>query len=201
MKAKLVRPKVTHFTNETHFRFHTENSTLFVHYKPESLGITSFFPIYQSAINDENIALERIVKSAETARIAEVDVTFDRTINGMREYNRACLIHYDPAKRISAQNLEVIFDHYGNIGKQAYRSELASSQNLLQDLRAHADDVAAIGLAPWIAAHEEASNALAALLDLRTSENAQQTALRVLETRHAVDVAYQQILDRLEAMV
>jgi hypothetical protein len=38
--------------------------------------------------------------------------------------------------RHAAENLAVVFDKYGNIGRQACRQELGSSVNILQDLRA-----------------------------------------------------------------
>jgi CII-binding regulator of phage lambda lysogenization HflD len=103
--------------------------------------------------------------------------------------------------RHSAENLLVVFDHYGNIGKEAYRQELASSSNLLQDLRARTSEVAALNLEPWLAAHEQAAHMLADLLNARTGETAKQTDLNAKQVRHEIDAIYQQITSRINAMI
>jgi hypothetical protein len=95
----------------------------------------------------------------------------------------------------------VIFEHYGNIAKEAYHQELGASTNLLQDLRARTADYAAVNLAPWANAHEQAANALASLLAERTTEQSQQSALRVREVRLRMDAVYQKVTDRLDAKI
>jgi hypothetical protein len=198
---KLVRIKTRFLPNELHFRFHTENDSLYAKYGIEPLGISVFIGPFHSNLADLDTALERIRKSPETDRIAEADHDFDTTFSGMSEYVHSCLHHFDPAVRRAAENLDVVFRHYGNIGREAYRQELASSYNLLQDLRIRKDDVTALNLEPWIGAHEQAAAALAALLDERTGETAQQTDLRVRQVRRELDTVYQQITDRIDAMI
>ncbi|MDR1526922.1 MAG: DUF6261 family protein, partial [Dysgonamonadaceae bacterium] len=161
---KLVKVKTQALPNELHFRFHSENDALYARYGEQPLGISEFITPFRGKLSDLDIALERIRKSAETERIAEADHAFDTSFSGMSEYARSCLNHFDPAVRRSAENLDIVFSHYGNIGKEAYRQELASSLNLVQELRARATDVTALNLEPWIGAHEQAAAALAALL-------------------------------------
>jgi hypothetical protein len=198
---KLVKVRTYVLPNELHFRFHTENDSLYTRYGEAPLGISEFITPFRSRLADLDTALERIRKSAETERIAAADHDFDTSFSGMAEYARSCLHHFDPAVRRAAENLNVIFSHYGNIGKEAYRQELASSYNLLQDLRARSADVTALNLEPWMTAHEQAATTLAALLDERTGETAQQTDLRVRQVRREVDAVYQQITDRIDAMI
>jgi hypothetical protein len=188
-------------TNETHFEFNTENRDMFNRYGPQALGIEPFAAQYDEALANEDTALELVRKSAETPRIAVADAAFDDTFSGMHTYLQSCLKHYIPDMRRAAENLNVVFQKYGNIGKLAYREELAASHNLVQDLRAREVDVVATGLMPWLEAHEQAAANLLALLGERTGEAAQQTALRVAGTRRETDRIYQQILKRLEAMI
>jgi AcrR family transcriptional regulator len=201
INEKLVRVRTPFFPNELHFRFHSENDGLYARYGEAPLGISEFITPFRSRLADLDAALERIRKSADTDRIATADDDFDRSFSGMHEYTRSCRNHFDPAVRRAAENLAVVFDHYGNIGKEAYRQELASSYNLMQELRARLTDVQALNLDPWMTAHEQAAAALAALLDSRTGETAQQTDLRVREVRREVDALYQQITDRIDAMI
>jgi hypothetical protein len=188
-------------TNETHFRFQTDNKRLYNKYNPSVLGISTFMTEFEQALADEDAALERVNKSADTVRIAEADKAFDSSFSGMHEYAKSCLKHYDLNVRNAAENLKVIFERYGNIAILPYRPALAASYNLLQAVRERAADYATTGLEPWANAHEAAANAMSALIDARTSETAHQTDLHVRDTRHGVDASYQQITDRLDAMI
>jgi hypothetical protein len=199
---KLTRLKTQRLNNETHFRFHTENISIFEsRYNPAALGIAQLIDPYRIAVNNEDIALEQIRKSAETERIVVADQEFDSTYIGMESYARVCLNHYDAIVRTAAENVNVVFRHYGNIGKRPYREELAASYNLMQDLRERQSAVDVIGLEPWMQAHETAASTLAELLDARTGEIAQQTDLKVLDMRRQTDSCYQQIIDRIDAMI
>jgi hypothetical protein len=156
---------------------------------------------FDRVLLDENTSLNYIRKSVKTKRIEELDSVFDYTFEGMRDFAFANLKHYDGAMRHAAENIEIVFNKYGNIGKEPYRQELAASYNLLQDLRAYNAEIETINLVPWMAAHEEAANNLAALLNERTDETAQKTHLRIKETRRAVDKVYHQIIDRIDSMI
>jgi hypothetical protein len=201
VNEKLVRVRVYVLPNELYFRFHTENDALYNKYNPESLGIGTFIDPFRLKLADLDTALERIRKSPYTARTVEADRDFDTTYSGLHDYSNSCLHHFDPKVRQAAENITIVFEHYGNIGRQAYRQELASSSNLMQDLRARADDVTAMNLEPWMEAHEQAAQSLADLLDGRTGEMAQQTELRVRQVRRELDAEYKQITDRIDAMI
>jgi hypothetical protein len=198
---KLIRLTTRLLTNELHFRFHRENEALYDKYDPNPLGIQEFIDPFKEALKKEDAALAYIRKSAETKRIAELDATFDFTFEGMRDYTFVHLKHYHETVRHAAENLKVVFDKYGNIGREPYRQELGSSYNLLQDLRSCKEEIEMINLIPWMDAHETVAKELAALLDKRTSESAKKTDLRMVEARQEVDMFYQQITDRIDAMI
>jgi hypothetical protein len=200
-KEKLVRLETQRLSNEMFFRFMTENKVYYVKYDPATLEIAGLMPEYDAALDDLDTALERIRKSSETDRIAVLDAEFDTSYSGMEGYVRVCLKHFSPDVRHAAENLVIVFDKYGNIGRQPYRQELGSSVNLLEDLQARAADVDAIQLRPWMEAHEAAANALAALLDIRTGEDAQQTDIRVIDARRRMENIYQKTTNRLDAVI
>ena len=137
----------------------------------------------------------------ETFLRADADAVFDESFSGLHTYQQACLKHSNQTLRRAAQNLDVVFAKYGNIGKYPYRQELAMSMNLLQDLRLHEADVATLGLATWMNAHEQAAQKLRLLMDSRSDEIAGKTTLRAIETRRETDIVYQRIIARLEAMI
>jgi hypothetical protein len=198
---RLIRVATHSLTNETHFAFNLGNRKLYLKYGIAPLGIADFFGEFEISVNDEDTALERVRKSADTSRIADADRDFDHSFSGMHGYARTCLQHYEPNVRYAAENLNVIFERYGNIAELPYQPALASSVNLLQDLRARTVDYQTTGLAPWADAHEKAAQRLSDLIEARTAETAQATDLKVRETRQRVDTANQHILDRIDAMI
>jgi hypothetical protein len=200
-KKKLVRIETQRLSNETFFRFMTENKAYYLRYNPETLEIVEFVVEYGDALEELDLALERIRKSDETDRIAVLDSEFDTSFTGMSEYVQSCRKHYDPAVQRAAENLGIIFKQYGNLGKQPYRQELASSYNFLQSVRERTDDVTALNLAPWLDAHEEKAAALATLLDIRTDETAQQSQIRAFDARRRMERVYQLITERIDAII
>jgi hypothetical protein len=198
---KLVRLATHQLPNELHFIFMTENCSIYKKYDFVTLGIDIYQDEYNSTLADEEAAIEVVRKSAETERIAAADVEFDRSFSGMREFAKTNLKHYDPNVRYAAENQWVIFEHYGNITKQAYHQELGSSMNLLQELRAKDADYTASGISPWANAHELAANTLAELLSERNVEMSQQSDLRVRGVRLRMDTVYQKVTDRLDAKI
>ena len=197
----LVRVPCQRLVNEQHLGFHLENRSIFARFGTTALGIQPFEAAYSKAIDDEDTAMEQIRRSADTARIAAADVDFDESFSGMHTYLQACLKHADLDVRHAAQNLDVVFAKYGNIGRHAYRQELTMSRNLLQDLSEREADVITTGLTVWINAHEQASVKLRQLMDARSDETAGRTTLRVSETRNETDMVYYRTIARLEAMI
>jgi hypothetical protein len=181
--------------------FMTENRGLYAKYGVVPLGIEPFMQEYDSTLADEDAALEVIRKSAETERIAIADVEFDHTFLGMRDFAKSCLKHYAPNVCRAAENLWVVFEHYGNITPLPYHQELGASVNLLQDLRARQADYNLTGIAPWADAHEQAANNLSALLAGRTEEQSLQSELRAREVKLRMDSVYQKTTNRLDAKI
>jgi hypothetical protein len=170
---KLVRPDVRRSPHEMSFRFMRGNGIYYRKYNPDILGITTFIPEFDLALSKFDTALELVRKSPETDRIVALDYEFNNTFVAMTGFAKAALKHYDPVVKIAAENINIVFKHYGNIGKQPYRQERASSQNLLQELEARDRDVTKLRLRPWIEEHRRVTVRLVETLDTRTSETAQ----------------------------
>jgi hypothetical protein len=197
----LIEVPVYRFSEETHYEYMEESSLIMRKYDPNYLGIQIFFGPFEQAIQNEDDALEHIRKSPETVRIAKVDVKFDSSFGGLRDYTHSFLKHFGEQERYAAENLSVVLKKYGNIAKEPYRQELAMAHNLIQDLRKHPADIQTLNLAPWINALETVTNEMLALLDKRNIEVSQQTHLKVKETRQETDILYQKIVNRINAMI
>jgi hypothetical protein len=197
----IVRLRTHRLSNEMFFRFMTENKQYYKKYDPHALGIDPLLPAYETALQRLDIAMEPIRQSPETERISALDAEFDITFAGLKKYQKSCLQHYDPRVRYAAENLEVVFHKYGNIARQPYHQELASAQNLLEDLHQRSGEVDDTNMRPWLDALNEKADNLATLLDVRTGEIAQRPDIRVIEARRDMETCYQKVTNRIEAMI
>jgi hypothetical protein len=200
-KNKLVRVEVPRLQNETCFQFLKENRACYQKYNPTMLNIGGFMLEYDQAMAEFDEALEVIRKSAETARISAADTAFDQAFSALHGYVKVCLNHYDADVIVAAQNIEPILHHYRDLGKQSYRQELGSAQNMLDTLGEHLDDVGILNLIPWMDALSEKMQILSSLLDTRTEEEAQRPTIRTIDARRKAEKLYLQITDRIDAMI
>lgn len=138
-KYRLVRLQVGKLQNETFFQFMSENRRYYSRYSAEIPEIAEFMPEFNDSMTVLDAALEYIRKSPDTNRIALLDVEFDKTFSGMDAFAKSHLNHFDADVRAAAENLNVIFHHYGNIGRLPYREELAASHNLVEKLQSRRD--------------------------------------------------------------
>ena len=200
-KDQLVRIPVARLLNETCFQFLKENRACYQKYNPTLLNIFEFIAEYDQAMTEFDEALEIVRKSAETDRISTADAEFDEAFSALHGYVKVCLKHYNPDIRYAAQNLEPILHHYGDVGKQSYRQELASAQNLLNTIGDHADDIALLNLIPWMDALSDKARLLSDLLDIRTDEEAHRPTFRTIDARRKAEALYLKITDRIDAMI
>jgi hypothetical protein len=187
--------------NETSFQFLKENRACYQKYNPTLLHIDELIPEYDLAMAEFDVALETIRKSAETQRISAADIAFDKAFSALHGYVKVCLNHYDPDVQHAAQNIEPILHHYGNIGRESYRQELASAQNLLDTLNLHLEDIETLNLPPWMEALYEKMQILSDLLGARTEEEAQHTHVSTRDARRKTEKIHLRIIDRIDAMV
>jgi hypothetical protein len=68
--AELVRLNTYALPNEQYLRFLTENDGLYIKFGVSALEIEPFIIPFRTKLSEEDTALERILKSADTDRIA-----------------------------------------------------------------------------------------------------------------------------------
>ncbi|GHT67838.1 hypothetical protein FACS189452_06320 [Bacteroidia bacterium] len=188
------------FRNEEWFQLFTEFRDLVLKFNPSVLNVAAQWATFLTLYADADTALEIIRKSADTALMLEADHRRDLTFRGFADAVKSARNHFDPAKRAAAEQLAILFDHFGNLARKASNEETAGIYNLLQELNgAYANRVAALGLADWtsqLAAHNAAYETL---VKDRNTEIASRSKLQMKTVRRDVQDVYSQIVQRIEA--
>jgi hypothetical protein len=188
--------------NEEWFNFFTEFKTFVEQSTPGALDIEALFATFLALYGQADKALEVLRKSSYTAEIVHLDGVRDGTYRGLTETVRAGLHHYSTPMREAAEKLEVIFEHYGNLSAKPYNEETSGIYNLLQDLRAKANEVSILNLSGWLDELEVNNQAFETAILARNAEEAGHIAdVNILEIRRQTDRCYLDIVERLEALM
>lgn len=199
---KIRNLKLTNLRNEEHFQFLTEFKTLVEEAGPEALGISEAFAIFLTLYLNEAEALNVVLKSTLTGKIADADQQRDDLVRGTLDTLKGAANHFLPEKREAAERLQNLFDRSGNISTKSYEEQTAAITALLEDITAgYTADATLLGLVEWLTALQAANDNLAALMAERYTEEAGRTGLKMKDTRKAADDAYRTITTRIDALI
>jgi len=190
-----------HLHNDEHFMLNTEFHNLLSTAGAENLRVAAQFANYTVLLNREDEGLKKITKSALTARIHEEDKVRDELYDGMTALNSALLKSPHENKREAAKRLKIVFDTYGNISKKPLNEQTSAIINILQELKgAYSADALLVGLTDYVNLIETHNNALEALVRERYNESTAKTDVVMREARQALDVVYDDITARINAL-
>ncbi|MDR3260869.1 MAG: DUF6261 family protein [Tannerella sp.] len=199
---KILRIHSLLLRNEEWFQFYTEFKALVEKYSPDTLNITALFATFLVLYVDADVALEIIRKSPDTAKMIVADQKRDHTFRSLTDLVRAFLNHFDSAKREAAQQLTILFDHYGNLARKAPNEETAGIHNLLQELNGpYAAQVELLGIHEWTTQLSLDNEEYEALVRDRNAEVATRSQLRMKEIRRQVQDVYALIVDHIQSSI
>jgi len=197
---KIENLRTVHLRNDEHFQFHTEFRDLVTSCGAAALKIKPMFDTYLPLYDTEDEALKKIVKSEFTAKIHEADKARDEIWVGIEETVATAHRHFNPTVRDAAARLQIVLDTYGNVAKKSLDEETSAVYNILQELQGkYTTDVETVGIAYWVAELKARNDALEVLVKERDSEEASKTHVVMKEARKAVDMAYKQMCETMNA--
>lgn len=199
MKVKKI--SLVFLRNEEHYQFQTDFKDLVEAKDPIALNIEAAFNAFLPLYANEREALDPIRKSIITADISAADALRDNTFRGLSDAVDSAMHHFLPEKRAAAARIQLLFDHYGNVGRKPYDEETAAISSLLEDLAGLADDLTLLNLSDWATELAANNQAFDALKKARYTEEASKTQLRMKTVRLQVDAAYKAIVERIDALV
>ncbi|MDR1780377.1 MAG: DUF6261 family protein [Tannerella sp.] len=187
--------------NETHAAYHDAVMAIFGSH-PDLPGIESQFAAYQTAYNDEILALDVVRRSELTAQIAEQDTVRDSVYRGFADSVKGATKHFDSVKRSAAMQLQNMLTAYGNIAIRPLDEETAAIDDLLREVETrHTKSIELLGLEDWITQLANENSVFKALILDRNSETAQRPAVKMKTSRAAVDAAFRALLNMLDALI
>jgi hypothetical protein len=152
MSHLIARINLQSLKNENHVEFNDDVDPVFVSHNPQTLGVQPLCNKYKGALNSEKTSLDFIAKSAFPQEISQQDHERDRVYRGTVNVVQAAEHHFDPAQRMAARRINIVVERYGNISRKTFDDESAAIDDLIRELRqpALAQDIALIGLEPWL---------------------------------------------------
>lgn len=159
-------------------------------------------------------------KNPNSLKLSDIDQQQDRAYYGLAAYNRAMINHFDQEKAEIAIQVDYILKKYGSPCRLPYLQENSVIKNLIQDLEAfdnkeEEDDrpviesfslenvnnrLEKIGLREWVDQLKLKNEEFMALYALRNEEEAAIVTGATKEARNATDVAYYDVMRRINAL-
>jgi hypothetical protein len=203
MNTIIIRFSYEHLRNEAHVEFHTTFSALVTKFSPAALGIEPLYTVYQPLYEQEESALDQILKSALTPVIEDHEKERDQLFRGFSGAVKSYLHHFEEEKREAARKIEVILEHYGNIAAKPYDEETAAIEDLHRELlkQENYPYVVGLGLGEWLGRLVQTSRNFDGLLMARYDEIGKRPDLHMKSIRSEVDKVFRAILDLLESLV
>ncbi|MDR3246531.1 MAG: DUF6261 family protein [Prevotellaceae bacterium] len=197
---KIVRATLHSYHGEQWFQFFTELKRLLAFYK--SLGIDEEVALFLILYDKADIALEIIRKSDKTELIDIAGAKRDIIFRGLSDAVKSLLRHFNEDVKHAAVQLQIVFDHYGNVARLPNDEETASIYNMLQELKGpYAAQINTLRLNEWVEELEKNNTTFQLLVAERNSEESMRSSLRMKEIRKEGDALYRKMVERLEALM
>jgi hypothetical protein len=188
------------FRNDEHFQFIQFTLALVDETGAAALGAVAQNAALIALHRQEDEALKKILKSALTEEINDLDRERDIVFRGLVNAVGSGLSHYSAAVRNAAVRLEIVLDTYGNVAQKPHIEETSALYNLLNELLTnYSAEVETLALTGWIAELDRLNRAVEALIAGRADEGAARTSLVLKEVRAQVDAAYNALTAMVEA--
>jgi acyl carrier protein phosphodiesterase len=198
---KFRRLNFQNLNNEKWFQYFTEFKNLVERLTPEAIDIKEMFIVFLSLYSDADTALVIIRKSAETALLDGADQKRDLTFRGLVDVVKSAHNHFDPMKQNAAFELDIVFDHFGNLSIKTPNDETASIYNFLQEIRKYSAQISLLGLEDWLVELENNNKAYDELVTKRNISVTSRTSLRMVDVRKQTQDVYRKIIERVEALI
>lgn len=189
--------------NNEHFQFMTDVDALIVKHTVTELGIDGLYTSFKNALTVEDTALRAELGSSRSKAIEEQDKLRDRTWNAIYTRTKSSLLSPMDDEVASAEAVMRIFDINGDIRNLPYNEESAAMSALTTNLLlpTNANHLEKVGITTWVNLLKTQNEEFQTLFNERNAEFAGRTSGDVRAARRVVDPLYEQIVERINAML
>jgi len=197
---KILNFALSRLHHDEHFQFQTSLKNLLLTFSLLTMKLGMVFTNFQQLVDNEGIALDKVLKSTFTKQMEIADNRRDETFRGLCDAVKSGLKHFRADVRQAAERLQVLLDRYGNLAVKPDDGETGSLIALINDLNTtYAADVALVGLNDWVAELNANNQAFDNLKNSRYTEETKRTQLIMKQERAKVDTVYHQMTDLINA--
>ena len=199
---QIVNFSKTRLLAETSYQFHLGIQPRIKSETADKLEITEEAVRYDNGITRMDRALECLSKSVFTSKMNAADDKRDKIIRMLQSQVASPDIYPDIEDQEACRRLNILCKSYKDIVNAAQEKETGMCRNLIQDLRSDAfkADVTKLGLDKWVTRLEEANEEFDAMVEKRISENQTKVTGGVTEPRRQTEVAYEDIVAKVNAL-
>lgn len=200
---KIISFLLSKLRNGEYFQFITDLKDLITTFTPTALNVEEEYAEFEVAYAKLDEELNTDKGSKFTEMLYTQDSLRDNTWTALNERVKATLMCPIAKEVEAAKNIKRIFDLYGNIRKLSYNEETAACTNLSTDLdkAENAADCATIGITKWANALKKINIDFKAVQNQRDTESSNKNSGNVKEVRLVLDPLYEEIINRVNAMV
>lgn len=193
----------TKLAAEASYQFHLGIQARIKKETADKLEITEEIVRYDNGIARMDRALECLSKSAFTAKMNVADGKRDKIIRILQSQVASPEVYPDVEDQEACMHLNILLESYKDIANAAQEKETGMCRNLIQDFRSDAfkADVTKLGLDKWVTRLEEANEEFDAMVKNRISENQTKVTGGVAEPRKQTELAYEDIVAKVNALV
>lgn len=199
---KITKFDLLKLRNEEIAQFFTEFKDLVQQYDAKTLNIEALFNVFLLNYKQIGEALNLIVKSSITAKLAAADELRDDAYRGFKYLIKGSTYHFDTDKKDAALKIKNVLDRYNGLEIKAYEQETASYNALLAELKTDLyAEVKLLGFNDWVKQMQSTNDEFDKLMSSRFDEGASKTDLRMKEIRFEIGNVYQSMVNRIEASI
>ncbi len=187
--------------SEEHFNFQAGFYNLINTHKAASLGITPLFTKYKPLYETEKSALDSIKKNKLTAVIKQSDESRDIIFRGLSDLISIHCTHFDEEIKKAAGDIDEILEHYGKVTRKNYEAKTAAIFDLISEINTnYTEQVKLTDAKVWIDQLKKENTNFQSLQDQRYTAEAKATNVTMTDARAAVDGAYREIINLVNAL-
>lgn len=199
---KTNRINLTSLRNEEHYQLLNSVQQLIEQLGAKDLNIVEIAAIMGSLNKNELEALQVLRKSANSKLIEDADDFRDSLFRGFSDSVASSLNHFDAIKQEAGRKLWIVLEQYGNVGRKPFNVETADIIKLVKECTTtFASEIELLNLTDWVSELAVRNQAFDTLMKSRYSEEADKTTLRMKQVRKDADIAFRQMLKRIDALL
>jgi len=200
---KIITTPLSRLRNSQHLFLMTEFIRLVLDSTVAKLGLESYFPGFQTAVDAETVAIEVEHGSMFTEKIDELIVLREKYYGAYLKLIDNGLDHFDQTVVDAAKLLERLHTKYSLILHKTKAEKMTDFANLSGELKKpeYADAVLKIGAVVWTAKIQEINDLCTVHVDSRDKEGSVRPDGNVHDARMVVDSIYNTMIERINASV